>query len=181
MKNIWASLIWLVIIFIVGVLGTVSFFPYPAAPFDLHQSAPLPVVCAGYSCVTYRQWSKAVKNDDTKKTPEVVLTALVFDEVTRQVADYEKVRISKDEIRQAVSAVEQTINAMSGGKNLINEAYAGKTEKYLSEKNVSRILLRQKLAALGVANIWVSKYVPKITVLNVSLKWDDAGKKIVRK
>lgn len=179
MKKFGIAGVWVVIILVGAVFGVVSIFPYPTAPFGLQQWAPLPVACAGYSCVTYREWTQAINRDSGGKKPAVILSALVLDKATQIVAYYEKVRISNADIKQAGNAVEKTINAIPGGKNMLNQAYGGNAAVYLSEKGIGAILLREKLSAIGVTNPWQSKYAPTVTVWNVGLKWDAVSKSIV--
>lgn len=178
MRSILLSVAWFVFIVVVVVFGVVGFFAYPTAPFGLQKWVPVPVVCAGYYCVTYREWSEAIKKDRSGRKPEVLLTALLLDKATQVTAYYEKVRISKADIKQASSAVEKTINAIPGGKNMLNEIYGGNSATYLSEKGISAILLREKMSALGIISPWASKYAPKVTVWNVGLKWDEKTKSV---
>lgn len=181
MKKILATFAWLAVGLIIVFLGTVSFFAYPNAPLGLHRWAPAPVACAGYFCVTYREWNETVKKNGTKTDPKIILSALILDKATQVVSYYEKVRISDAEVAQASSAVEKTINAIPGGKNMVNEIYGGQLSSYLTKKAVSAILLREKLFALGVTSPWNSKYAPIVTVWNTGLKWDTASKKVVEK
>ncbi|MDO8511861.1 MAG: hypothetical protein Q7S57_01195 [bacterium] len=181
MKNILVSVVWFVLIIVVVVFGLVGLSVYPTAPFGLQKWVPIPVVCAGYYCVTYREWTEAIKKDGSGKKPEVLLSALLLDKATQVTAYYEKVRISKADIKQASLAVEKTINAIPGGKNMLNEIYGGNSATYLSEKGISAILLREKMSALGIISPWESKYAPNVTVWNVGLKWDEASKTVVTK
>lgn len=181
MKNALVGVVWVAIILLVALFGIVSLNTYPTAPFGLQQWLPAPVACAGYFCVTYSEWSEALKKSDKGSKPEVVLSALILDKATQLVAYYEKVRISDGEVTQASSAVEKTINAIPGGKNMLNEAYGGNFSAILTKKGVSAILLRQKLSAMGIISPWNSKYAPMVTVWNVGLKWDAASKSVVKK
>ena len=181
MKNFVTALIWLVLIVVVIVLGLVSFSTYPNAPLGLQQWAPAPVACAGYYCVTYREWTTALSKDNTGRKPEVILTGLLLDRATQITAYYEKVRISDADIKQAGSAVEKTINAIPGGKNMLNQTYGGNADIYLSKEGIKAILLREKMSALGIVSPWKSKYAPRVTVWNVGLRWEDETKSILNK
>lgn len=180
MKN-GKHFIGLLIVFVVIVFGVVSFVKYPNAPINMQKWVPLPVACAGYSCVTYRQWNNAIARDTSGKKPEVILSALIFDRATQMVAYYEKIRVSKAEISQTQSSIEKTIKAIPGGKNMINQAYGGDSDLYLAADGIRGVLLRSKLMALGISNPWESKYAPKITVLNIGFKWDKKNKQIIKK
>jgi hypothetical protein len=181
MKKYFVTLIWFSVVVFVVVLGIVGLYRYPEAPFGLQQWAPVPVACAGYNCVTYGEWSKTIKKDTTGNKPEAVLSALLLDKATQSVAYYEKIRISDAEIKQVGMTVEKTINAIPGGKNMLNEKYGGDASLYLSKKGIGAILLREKMSALGVTSPWASKYAPRVTVWNVGLKWDEGSKSVVRK
>jgi len=181
MKNILTAFAWIIIVIAGVLLGISSLYLYPNAPLGLHEWVPVPVACAGYYCVTYGEWSRAIKKNGSDSKPEVILSALVLDKATQLVAYYEKVRISDGEVTQASSAVEKTINAIPGGKNMINEAYGGNFSSFLTKKGVSAILLREKLSTIGVTSPWNSKYAPMVTVWNIGLKWDVTSKNIVTK
>jgi hypothetical protein len=179
MKNLGVLLIWMILIFVAITFSVVGFSPYLSAPFSLHNWVPLPVACAGYYCVTYREWTQTIGRSGIESKPEVVLSALLLDKATQTTAYYEKVRISKEDIKQASLAVEETINAIPGGKNMLNEIYGGKSATYLSEKGIKAILLREKMSALGIESPWVSKYAPNVTVWNIGLKWDEVSRSVV--
>ena len=181
MKKIFVVLVWVTILVVVVVFGVASLYLYPNAPLGLQKWAPVPVACAGYYCVTYGEWSRAIYKSGATEKPETILSALVLDRATQIVAYYEKVRISDGEIEQASSAVEKTINAIPGGKNMLNETYGGNFVSFLTKKSISAILLREKLFAKGIIRPWDSKYAPTVTVLNVGLKWDAESKKITNR
>jgi len=179
MKNI---ITWFFCVFLVGVLSVFivsALYQYPNAPFGMHKWLPLPIVCGGYSCITYQDLTIAKNNDATNKSTEVILSAMMLDRVYRTVANFEKIRISEKELEQARNAVETTLKTIPGGENVINEVYGKEADKVLMGNDFTFLLLKEKLFALGVENPWKSQYAPKITVWNWWIKWDNNSKQFV--
>jgi hypothetical protein len=179
MKNVIA---WFICVFLVGVLSVFlvsALYQYPNAPLGLHKWLPMPVACAGYSCITYRDLTIAKNNDLTNKPTEIILSAMMLDRVYRTVANFEKIRISEKEINQARDAVGTTLKAIPGGENVMSEVYGKGANKVLTSDDFTFLLLKEKLSALGIENPWKSKYAPKITVWNWWIKWDDSKNQFV--
>lgn len=179
MKDFIAGVLIILFVGVIGLFAMVSFFEYPNAPLDLHQIAPLPVACAGYSCVTYRELSETMRKN-SQSSYEKALSSLLFQRTVSVVASYEKIRITKEDSEQAMNSIEKTLTAIPGGTRVLNETY-GNNFKDIAKKDILSLLQRAKMQALGISSPWESKYTPSITVWNRFLRWDENGKSIVRK
>jgi hypothetical protein len=160
---------------LLAISGALVGFRTPPSAF--HRWLPLPVVCVGPSCVTYARWSEAVARSGGEQSPLDILTALVDAHATTVVAYREGIRVSKAEEDQALHAVYTTLGGVEGGREFL-EALYGANDRELRE-GVRALLLKEKLEALGVQLPWESRSSPSVTVWNVHLQWDPAGRTVV--
>ncbi len=180
MKDYLATLLVAFSIFIILIVAVVSLFPYPRAPLGLQVWMPIPIACAGYSCVTYRELSALVNKNVSKGDPEKILTALILRRATGVVANYEKIRVSKQDAEQTIETIEKTMESVPGGKRILDETY-GNAFAGVAKNDIISLLQRQKMQALGIDSPWDSEYAPKITVWNIGMKWDNERKQIVER
>ena len=148
-----------------------ALFPFPDAPRSLHRWLPVPVACAGSSCVTYAQWSVGVDRLTKRRSPVDVLTVLLEERAITVVAFREGVRVSSLEVEQALGAVRSTLDGVPGGTEMLRDVYGTYPEQVLRD-GLRALLLREKLAAQGLSSPWEGSNPPRVTIWNIHLRWD---------
>lgn len=158
-----------------GILGAcalaVSLIPFPSAPLKLHAWLPLPVACVQYSCVTYAQWYREVSAGNGEGKPEELLSSLLETRAVRTVASREGVRVRAADVEQALTGVRDALGTVPGGVTLLAAAYGPRHEEVLRKK-FSDLLLREKVAALGISSPWDASVAPGVRMWNIHLRWD---------
>ncbi len=161
-----------------GLLITVIVSPFPRAPFGLHQLLLFPAACAGSSCVTYRAWWTAVTNRPGRIQPDAVLTGLLEERALRQVAFREGVRVSEQELAQALEAVYASLDGVPGGEETLQALYGSDPDGAL-RRGLRVLLLRQKLIAHSIRSPWDGQNAPRVTAWNIHIRWDPVRHAIV--
>ncbi|TSC64190.1 MAG: hypothetical protein G01um1014106_240 [Parcubacteria group bacterium Gr01-1014_106] len=166
----------------VGVLGIffeslAVAFPIYRAPLALHTWWPLPVACAGVHCVTYRQWTALMRQAEFAEDEETLLTELLTARAAALVARRTGLSVSEAEVDEALRPVRIT----TASEPAITRFLAARAINVQSpgfRTGLVDMLLRAKLAATGISDVWTHPAAPSVTVFHVRYRWDENARSI---
>lgn len=168
---VWILLSCVVALSVVWAIAGATTLP-TVPPSPLHRWLPLPITCVGSSCVTYHELS--VRSSAETGMPSMLLTSLLEARAWNLAALEEGVRVSEQEIDQALGALRERLTE-HGGERLLQDLYA-QNEETLRE-GLRTLLLREKLQALGITSPWRED--ASVSVWNMHLRWDPSTHQIV--
>lgn len=152
----------------------------PRAPFGVDAWLPVPVACAGARCVTYTSWTRLIGRAGTALEPVDILTNLLTARAALTVGRRAGVNISSAEVRAAVAAIETQAEQDQSFRQLLSTEYQG-TWSRAFRAGLSDLLLRRKLAAAGIADVWAHPAAPTVTIIHLRYRWDARGHRLVER
>lgn len=157
----------------VGALeGLAVAFPIQEAPLKLHDWWPFPVACAGVRCVTYRQWSELIKQAaSSEDTSAALLTELLTARAAALVARRSGLSVTKEEIENAARA----LNITTASEPAITQFLAARAinpQSSAFRSGLVDMLLRAKLAATGITDVWAHPAAPSVTIFHTRYQWN---------
>lgn len=172
----------LVVLVLAGMfqsLVTLTLVPY--APLHLHRWWPLPAVCAGIRCVTYAQWSAAVRRSDVPNQEAAdILSQLLWNRAATLVAHRAGLAVSDDEVDAALRVLGTTTAAEPTIENfLATQAVDLQSREF--RHGMRALLLQGKLAAAGITNVWGHPAAPSVTMLHARYRWNDRTHQVERR
>lgn len=168
------------LVWIIGLsfLGTVTMaalagaYPLWTAPLRTQTWAPLPLICIGIRCLTYRGIFANVPESGQQVQPSDLLTRLARREALRQVARSTGLGISYADIQTALKTIDETMRREPELGGFVLSTYGSSRTAQLQE-GMNDLLLSQKLSASGIKDIWSIPETPAVYVLHWRYRWDD--------
>lgn len=164
---------------VLGVLwGVAAVTTLGAAPGGLSRWLPLPALCVGARCLTYR--GMAARVGDTAREAQVLqnLTRYAVRAVVSQVGRRVGLAVSDEEVGQALRAVRSSVDRSPELSAFVTDAYGGIDAATLRD-GMRDLLLLQKLEAAGITDVWSHASAPRVRVFNLRYRWDATTHQIV--
>ncbi|TSC73069.1 MAG: hypothetical protein G01um101438_92 [Parcubacteria group bacterium Gr01-1014_38] len=148
------------------------------APLRLHDWWLLPAACTNVHCVTYRQWSAAVRRADVsaRDAPEI-LTRLLTSRAAVLIARRSGLAVSDGEVDAALRVLRTT----TASEPAIEAFLATRAVDLGSGEfrlGMRELLLQEKLAAAGVTDVWKHPAAPSVTVFHARYRWDERAHQV---
>jgi len=166
-------------VFVGAVTVTALAMTYPlwTAPLRTQTWTPLPLVCIGIRCLTYRGIFASVRESGQQVPPADLLTRLVRREALRQVARNTGLGVAYADIQTALKTIDETLRQKPELGAFVLSTYGSPRASQLQE-GMTDLLLSQKLSAAGIKDIWSLPETPEIYVLHWRYRWDDREHRI---
>lgn len=166
-------------VFLVGAVGPLRATGLPAV-------LSLPAACLGVRCVTFREWSGAVRaaealggpSVEEQRDPARLLTELLTRRAALAIARRSGLTVSGVEVEQARSSIRERVAGQPGVEEFLRRMYGDLSSPVFLE-GLRDLLLREKLRAAGVANVWEHEAVATPVVFHVRYRWDQHAKRVV--
>lgn len=171
----------------VGALESLAVaFPIQQAPLNIHDWWPFPVACAGARCVTYRQWTGLIKQaalpteqaGSSEDTDAMLLTELLTARAAALVARRSGLGVTTEEIENAARALHIT-TASEPAITQFLAARAINPQSSAFRSGLVDMLLRAKLAATGITDVWAHPAAPSIAIFHARYRWDESARQVV--
>lgn len=165
---------WGLLIVVVGTSGVwllAAGTPLRAQASSVHRALPLPVACAALSCVSYRQLAQTMDALGTRGDPAVVLTELLTERAAGIVARRVVTRVTDADLDAATETLGSLTAAEAGLRTFFSNQY-GNLQSPEFREGLRRILLRRKLAAAGITNVWAHPAAPAVALFQFRYRWD---------
>lgn len=161
---------------LLGLWVVAAVVPIPAAPLRLHGWWPLPLACVGARCVSYQALAARAAAD--LLGPVDLLSRVVMQEALQQVARSHGLSVTDRELDTALSAIDAAVIGSPELKVFLEQSFQGLQSPRLKE-GMKDLLLRQKLRAVGLKDIWALPHAPRVIVLHARYRWDDRAHAVV--
>lgn len=179
-------------LFLLALLGVLVLLAaaaaLPVSGSSIHWFLPLPVACAGARCVPYREWVGAIRRAE-QGTPGTVLsvqdrlrllTELLTADAATTVARRTGLSVSDADVEQTLKAIDQVSADHQDVRRLLETLY-GDLQDPQFRRGMRDLLLRQKLSASGIPNVWTHATAPTVTVLHLRYRWDADAFRVVER
>lgn len=177
MRSVAGILLGLLALFVGAAWLLAASVRSSAAAYGLHRWVFLPVACADARCVTYARWAGVVQAAGETAAPADLLTEFLVSRATSLVARRTGLSIADEELFAALAALEETASAPA--LRVYLAGHYGPLDRPLVRDGIRDLLLRQKLRAAGIDNVWAHPASPTVTLLSFRYHWDAASGRVV--
>lgn len=171
------------IVLVVGVLGSwllAAALPVPRAPLGLRAWLPLPVACVDLRCVTYRRVAALRARGEGRPAPADVLADLLTRRAADIVARRSALAVSEGEVDAALATVGELAADDAALQRFLATQY-GNVRSTSFREGMREILLRRKLAAAGIPDVWATPLAPSVLLLHFRYRWDAREHRVVER
>lgn len=188
MRKVVAGGLTVLVVGASGLWVVAALVPLAPQHLSFHFWLPFPAACLGIRCITYREWgavqaialARQGREAETPSDPAHLVSELLTRRAIALVARRAGLNVSQEEIDRTRATLASQLEEQPDLQQFLQRQY-GDLETARFREGIRDLLLRQKLTAAGIPEVWEHPSAPSVTILHLRYRWDPKTHRVVQR